>query len=277
MAATFRIARNPDPGSKLPYLLSVPVHGGPLVLRARDTWPRTSSVYCHRGGDTWHADLEVLEEVAVVLCERRGRAIDLVLDRARENRSQIVFTSKQGRELIFWQTARTVTGARPGVRIPSRRASSQDEFTIVADTRERYAYRFAGQQAVVSREPLGVGDYAVLVDGRCVAAVERKSIPDLTKSLTDGSLGFLAGELAALPHAAIVVEGRYADLFALEHVTPGWVVDLVARLQVRYPSVPIVFCGTRKLAEEWTFRFLGAARAEAVGEQIWGDPTSPPT
>lgn len=59
---------------------------------------------------------------------------------------------------------------------------------------------------------------------------------------------------------------------ATHHVTPGFVLELVARLQVRYPSVPIVFCGTRKLAEEWTFRFLGAARAEALGELEWGDP-----
>lgn len=273
MAVTFTIARNPDPGSKLPYLLRIPVAGGPLILRARETWPRTSSVYCHRD-EVWPDDPDVVEELDVLVCERRGRAIDLIVDRHRENRSQFVFTSKQGRELIFWQTAKTVTGARPGVRIPARRASRQDEFTIVADSRERYAYKFTTQQAVVTKEPLSAGDYGVLVDGRCVASVERKSVADLTKSLIDGSIGFVAAELAALPHAAIVVEGRYRDLFDLEHTTPGFVVDLLARLQVRYPNVPVVFCENRKLAEEWTFRFLGAARAEAVGELRWGDPTA---
>lgn len=274
MAATFRIARNPEPGSKLPYLLSIPVHGGPLVLKAKDTWPRTSSVFCHRSGE-WGDDLELVEELEVVACERRGRAIDLLVDRRRENRSQFVFTTKQGRELIFWQSPRTVGGARPGVRIPSRRASGQDEFTIIVDTRERYPYRFAGQQALVARESLAAGDYGVLVDARCIASVERKSVADLAKSLVDGSLGFLAAELATLDHAAIVVEGRYSDLLELEHVAPGFVLDLVARLQVRYPRVPIVFCGTRKLAEEWTYRFLGAARAEALGEVEWGDPAAP--
>lgn len=271
MTTFLRIARNPEAGSKLPYLLSIPVDGGPLVLKAKDTWPRTSSVFCHRSG-TWSDDLEVVEEVPVVSCRRRGRAIDLVVDRARESRSQFVFTSKKGQELVFWQTQKTVGGAKPGVRIPSRRASGQEIFTIVADTRERYPYRFAGQQAVVAREPLPAGDYAVLIDARPVASVERKSVADLVRSLVDGSLGFLAAELAELDHAAIVVEGRYSDLFDLDHVTPGFVLELVARMQVRYPSVPIVFGGTRKLAEEWTFRFLGAARAEALGEIEWGDP-----
>jgi hypothetical protein len=272
MAVRFTIARNPDPASKLPYLLRIPVAGGPLILRAKETWPRTSSVYCHRDSE-WPADPEVVEELDVLVCERRGRAIDLVVDRYRENRSQFVFTSKGGRELIFWQTAKTVTGARPGVRIPARRASRQDEFTIVADSRERYASKFASQQAVVTKEPLAAGDYGVLVDGRCVASVERKSLPDLVKSLVDGSLGFVADELAALPHAAVVVEVRYRDLLEVEHTSPGFVLDLLARLQVRYPNVPVVFCETRKLAEEWTFRFLGAARVRAVGELEWGDPT----
>ena len=35
--------------------------------------------------------------------------------------------------------------------------------------------------------------------------------------------------------------------------------DGLAELQVRYPNVPIVFCETRKLAEEWTYRYLAAS------------------
>lgn len=47
----------------------------------------------------------------------------------------------------------------------------------------------------------------------------------------------------------------------MEHVASGFIAELLATVQVRYPSVPIIFCGTRPLAEEWTFRFLGAALA----------------
>jgi len=37
---------------------------------------------------------------------------------------------------------------------------------------------------------------------------------------------------------------------------------LLARLQVRFPNVPVVFAETRKLGEEWTYRFLTAAAKE---------------
>ena len=51
-------------------------------------------------------------------CARRGVAIDLVLDRAKENRSQFMFTRLAGgREGIFWQSARTTRKARPTYRI----------------------------------------------------------------------------------------------------------------------------------------------------------------
>lgn len=81
----------------------------------------------------------------------------------------------------------------------------------------------------------------------------------------------MRAELAALSHAAVVVEASYAQIFRLEDTKPGFVADLLARVEIRYPAVPVVFCGTRKLAEEWTFRFLGAARAELVGERDYDD------
>lgn len=47
---------------------------------------------------------------------------------------------------------------------------------------------------------------------------------------------------------------------------PGCLAELVARMQVGFAKVPIVFCDNRKFAEEWTYRFLGAALAE-LGER----------
>jgi hypothetical protein len=44
MTAMFRVARNPDEDSTLPYLLWVPVGSAPLVLKAKETWPRTAKV-----------------------------------------------------------------------------------------------------------------------------------------------------------------------------------------------------------------------------------------
>jgi hypothetical protein len=269
----FVLARNPEPGSTLPYLIRLPLGSTGLVLKARDSWPRTARVYCHRAAE-WPDDVEELERVPVKSCVRRGVAIDLVLARGRENRSQIVFTKlKGGREGIFWQTARTAKSARPAVRVPGRRASWLDDFVIQIDTRERYPYKFPKQQASTARRALHAGDYGVLLDDEMVAAVERKSLDNLVHGLVDGSMQYQLADLATVPHAAIVIEDRYSALFKLEHVQTGWVVELLARLQVRYPSVPIVFCETRALAEEWTYRFLGAALAAARDEpSAPGDP-----
>jgi ERCC4 domain len=107
----------------------------------------------------------------------------------------------------------------------------------------------------------------VTLDAAVVAAVERKSLPDLVASLTSGRLRYALGELAALPRAAVVVEDRYSQVFALTRVRPALVADGLAELQVRWPTVAIVFCETRKLAEEWTYRYLAAAHTWAAGEQ----------
>ncbi|HZD03222.1 MAG TPA: hypothetical protein VFA46_24415, partial [Actinomycetes bacterium] len=165
-ARRFMVARNPDPNSRLPYLIRVPLAEGPLLLKAGAPWPRTATVYCHRA-DGWPADAELLEQTPVRSCVRRGMAIDLVLDRPREHRSQLVFTTVQGREAIFWQSARTAAHARPGIRVPRRRAAGHaaDDLEILVDTRERYPYRFAGKQARTARRALPAGDYAVAADG----------------------------------------------------------------------------------------------------------------
>jgi len=66
-----------------------------------------------------------------------------------------------------------------------------------------------------------------------------------------------------------VVEERYAALLKVPHVQPGWLCEAVTRLQVRYPAVPIVFADSRKLAEDYTYRFLAAAldhHAPATGD-----------
>ncbi len=84
-------------------------------------------------------------------------------------------------------------------------------------------------------------------------------------ALSDGTLAFQMQRLSELPVAAVVVEGRYSALFKLEHVSGAWLADVLARLQVRYPEVQVVFADSRKFAEEWTYRFLATALADAMG------------
>jgi hypothetical protein len=257
----FEVATNPDPDSTLPFLIRLPLATGALVLKARDSWPRTAKVYCHRA-ESWPDQPQIIERVPIRSCQRRGVAIDLVLDRPRENRSQLVFTRIQGgREGIFWQTARTTRQARPGIRVPRRLAAGLTELTILVDSRERYPYKFTQQQATTERQALSAGDYAVALDDEVIAVVERKSLADFVRRLIDGQLTYALADLAAIPRAAVVIEDRYSNLFKLEHTQPGFVTEMLAALTVRYPTVPIHFAETRPLAEEWTYRFLGAALA----------------
>lgn len=272
------IASNPDEDSRLPYLVRLPVDGG-LVLRTSGTWPRMKALYCHPMPlEEWPTDPEIVERVPLRSCRRRGAAIDLVLDRARENRSQIVFTTARGRDAVFWQSPRTRKQARPQVRTPTARAAGIAELEVVVDTRERYPYQFRNQQVRTVHRSLACGDYGLVVDGRLVAAVERKSLIDLASSVISGKLRHAIGDLAALPRAAVVVEDRYSEIFKLERFRPAQIADALAELQVRWPEVPIVFAETRQLAEEWTYRCLAAAGQWAETETAAIariDPTAP--
>lgn len=254
------VARNPDPDSRLPYLVRIPLGPAGVVVKAREPWPRVAKVFCHRA-EEWPADAEIVERHAVRSCTRRGPAIDLVLARARENRSQLVITRARGREVMFWQSPRTTKQARPGVHLPTARAHGH-VLDILVDTGEKYPYAFGAQQATTRRQRLAAGDYAVALDDDVVAAVERKTLEDLAGSLLSGKLTYALAHLTALPRAAVVVEDRYSRLFKLPHTPGARLAEALAEAQARFPAVPVVFCETRPLAQEWTYRWLGACLAE---------------
>ncbi|WP_204079695.1 ERCC4 domain-containing protein [Mycobacterium riyadhense] len=255
------VAANPDTGSRLPYLIRVPVGSG-LVFATSDVWPRTKALYCHRLDIAdWPDDAVVVDRVELRSCSRRGAAIDVVAARARENRSQLVHTTARGRQVVFWQSPKTRKQSRPGVRTPTARAAGIPELEIVVDTHERYPYNFADKPVATTREALPCGDYGLRVGDQLVAAVERKALSDLASGVLNGRLKYQLTELAALPRAVVVVEDRYSELFALTYARPAAVADGLAELQISFPTVPMVFCQTRKLAQEYTYRYLAAALA----------------
>ena len=256
----FRVARNPDPESRLPYLVYLPIEGG-VVLKARDTWPRAARVYCAQAATPWDESAALVDEAPVLACRRRGAAIDLVLDRPKLARSQFVFTNARGRPAVWWQTQTTVQLANPGARVPRGRAAGT--LSVAIDTREKYGWRFAGLPVTIGRRTLSGGDYGALVDDKVVAVVERKTLANLATSLSDGTLAFQMQRLAEVGRCAIVVEGDYPNLFRTQPGRGSWLADMLGRLVVRYPEVPIVFAGSRKFAEDWAYRFLGAAAADA--------------
>jgi hypothetical protein len=74
--------------------------------------------------------------------------------------------------------------------------------------------------------------------------------------------------MSGAPHAAVVVDDRYSSLFKLTHVRPAAIAEQIAEAAVRYPAVPIVFAETRQLAQEWTYRFFGAAVEHRANDAV---------
>lgn len=278
LVAELLIAVNPDDESRLRLLLRVPLPGGDLVFRTSGSWPREKALFAYPVPlEEWPDNPVIVERVPLRSCRRRGAAIDVIADRSRHNRSQLVFTQARGRDVVFWQSPRTRKQARPNVRTPTARAHGIEQLQIVVDSHEQYAYRFATQQVTTVKRALPCGDYGVVLDGQLVASVERKSLADLVSSLTGGKLRYQVGDLAALPRAAVVIEDRYSQVFKLDRVRPAMVADGLAELQIRWPNVAIVFCETRQLAEEYTYRFLAAANAWATTEHDAIQRLSPTT
>ena len=257
--AELLIAANPDAGSRLPFLLRVPLAGGDLLFRTAGTWPREKALFAYPVPlDEWPEDPVIVETVVLRSCQRRGASIDVIADRSRHNRSQLVFTRARDRDAVFWQSPRTRKQARPNVRTPTARAQGIDDLQIVVDSHEQYPYRFAGQQVATVKQALPCGDYGIVDDGRLIASVERKSLADLVGGLIGGKLRYQVADLAALPRAAVVVEDRYSQLFKLDRVRPAMVADGLAELQIRWPNVAIVFCETRRPRARRWMRFTAS-------------------
>jgi len=155
--------------------------------------------------------------------------------------------------------------ARPTIdHAISAHLRSAGPLTIAIDTREKYGWKFAGRQVAIERRTLPAGDYAAVVGEAVVAVIERKTLENLATSLSDGGLAFQMQRLAEVARAAIVVEGDYPDLFRTQHGRGSWLADMLGRLAVRYLEVPVIFAGSRRFAEEWASRFLGAAVADRI-------------
>jgi hypothetical protein len=193
-----------------------------------------------------------------------------------------VWTRSRGRAIVFWRSAASMHAARPGIRVPQARGLATP-LGIAVDKRERYPWRFEGKGATVTRRDLPVGDYAVVRDDRVVAAVERKTIADLATAAVAGQLGLALAELERLPRAALAVEGRWSDLVKVAErarMRAGWLLDVIASLQVTYPHVTWQFAETPKIAQDWAYRWLAAAakadreryQIPLLEERALGDP-----
>ena len=207
-------------------------------------------------------DADIVERVPVRSCQRRGAAVDLVLDRARENRSQFVFTQgPRSRRHLLAVGPHDPPGPPERHRAdrPGRRSAAGDHRrqprALPVDVQPPAGRRRRGAPCRPATTP---SSSTVAI----VAAVERKSLADLVSTMTSGKLRYLLADLARAarrPRSSSRTATRRCSSSTTSG--PSIVADGLGEAAARFPAVPIVFAETRPLAQEWTYRFLGAALA----------------
>jgi hypothetical protein len=267
MNALWIVERTGNP--RFPFRIRIEQGGRTLLaVHAQNAWPGAGSqIFCLRENDAPEEPLEILERVPVAHLARLGRKLSVTLDRPTHKRCEFLkvdkpFRNKPGTyEQIFFRTEAGVRAHRTSARVE---LYPRGDLDVVIDSAERYPWRFPG--ARVTKRRLPVGDYALLVDERIAAIVERKSLENLLVAVHEiKGLHQQLKELGSYPHAALVLEAQYADLSNPKKIG-RWPVShllrVVGEIAALHPNVPFVFAGNRKLANVWTERFFAGVSAE---------------
>ena len=154
-------------------------------------------------------------------------------------------------------------------------------FTILIDTREQVPYTFDGltSNADQGRKPLIVpiergtlttGDYAVR--GYSKGVIERKSLPDLYSSISQGRANFverLERMCMTCDFAAVVVEAGWDEILGgpppFSQYNPLSLTRTIQAWMTRYTLCQWIMMPSRRHAELMTFRLL---------ERYWKDEQS---
>ena len=119
--------------------------------------------------------------------------------------------------------------------------------------------------ARVERRSLPAGDYALLRDGEPIAVAERKTFADVIADFgAPLVLHERLGALEAQPRPALVIETQYADFLDPERTRPwpaAHAARVLAELAALHPKLPVVYAGSRKLANHWAVRWFAAVAA----------------
>jgi hypothetical protein len=276
LSTYWRLQRTGD--DKFPYRITLESDGEvTLALRAKDRWPGPQgNVFCLREQEPPEGPVEELEYIPVTSLNRFGKKLAVTLDRRRQRRCDFLFLTRAYKnkpgeyEQIFFRTQGAVKAHKTRGRT---QLFGDHPITALIDRAERYPWRFSG--AETRREPLPAGDYALEVDGRIQALVERKTFDNLLSDF--GQIQILhqqLAELATYPHPALVIEAEYGDFLDPKRVAP-WpathTARLIAEIQALHPTLPVIFAGNRKQANEWChglFRAVAARLAEPAPEAV---------
>lgn len=277
---------------RFPVRIAIEEEGKTLfAVRAQEAWPGAKgNVFCIRdGSEREERDLfREVERVPIVHFERFGKSIQVVLDRSTRKRCEFLvlerkYKNKEGSyEQIFFKTQAGISAhkSRSRVALPAGAVSLH----VVIDTAERYPWKFP--KAKVERRKLPCGDYALVQDERICAVVERKTFDNLLSDF--GNIAVLhqgLRELTTYSYAALVIESDYGDFLNPKRLAGRWPPShgyrVLSELQAMHPSLPIIFAGTRKEANLWTYGFFRAVtkrlarEAQEEGELLTAEPLVP--
>lgn len=279
MPATWIEQRTQDP--RFPVRIAIEQDGRVLfAFRAKAAWPGPGAqVFCLREREFDATEpLETIERVPVRHLARLGAKLSVTLDRAQRKRCEFLVLTKPLRdgsgtyEQVFFRTEAAVRAHKTAKRAELSLAR-EAALEVAIDAAERYPWSFPGANA--TRRRLPVGDYALLHEDRVVAICERKTLDNLLRDLSQWKgLQQQFAELAAWPHAAVVVEAQYGDLGDPAKIG-AWpaahLLRVVAEAAALFPHLPLVFAGNRKLANVWCQRWFAAVAArlaQAVPEAV---------
>ncbi|HOE76549.1 MAG TPA: ERCC4 domain-containing protein [Rectinema sp.] len=256
---------------RFPYRISISDENGDFfAVRSQDAWPGPKgNIFCIRDGSSpAERDLFMeIERIPVLSFERFGRSLKIILDRPTKKRCEFLILEKAYRnregsyEQIFFKTDSAQKEHKSRSRVALRPGLTKLELTVAIDSAERYPWKFP--KAKVEQRRLPAGDYALMHNETILAVVERKTYENL---LTDfDSIVILhrsLDELSGLPNAAMVIEAHYGDFMNPKRLEGRWpaahAYRVISELQAMHPHLPIIFAGTRKEANLWTYAFFRA-------------------
>ncbi|MBL7209254.1 MAG: ERCC4 domain-containing protein [Dehalococcoidia bacterium] len=247
---------------RFPYRLQIMRGEKPwLILRTQDRWPTVGrNIFCLREEEPPPAGevLEEIERVPVIAFHERGRRVSIILDRKRYKRCDFLFLTKSYKrkpgetyEQVFWLTQRSIEQHRPSTKLTRYPVAAGMTIRIASD--ERYPWRFP--IAHIERRLLPVGDYALVDGDRVLAVIERKTFDNLLADF--GIMPVLHQRLAELTtheNHAFVIEALYSDFLnpkKVRYYTADFCARAIAEIYSLHPRLRVVFCGNRKLANEW--------------------------
>lgn len=253
---------------RFPYQLFIEDAPGKFIhLKAQEKWPGPGkNIFCKFEGYCEEKELpdkEPVEELLIRSRKRYGKKLTIILDRKIRKRCWFIFLKKEYKRRpgefyhqVFWITQSSAVSERRGAYVP--RGGKNDTFEVIIDSKERYPYKFAN--ATIRRENLPVADYALVKDNEIVALVERKTLDNFIHCVaTYDALKMSLSEMLNFEYRALVFESSYRDFINPKknpHYPPSYMADIIADLMVSFPEVQFVFQRSRKMANEWVYRWF---------------------